>query len=150
MHDDAQVVERREYRVEREDDGEPRVARVEDGLDDEELRDEADGRRDPRERDEEDREGERTERLAAREAVELVERRAARALEVDVEEAGERAEVHDSVREYVEEHGGAGGGTGGRGRDGREDVPRMRDARVREHPLRVHLDERDDVAGGHR
>src|SRR2546430_5381932 len=148
MHDDAQVVERREYRVEREDDGEPRVARVEDGLDDEELRDEADGRRDPRERDEEDREGERTERLAAREAVELVERRAARALEVDVEEAGERAEVHDSVREYVEEHGGAGGGTRGRGRDGREDVPPMGEAPAPQHPVRVRLVYPHDVGGG--
>src|SRR5439155_819442 len=102
-------------------DGEPRVSRIQHRLDDEELRDEADGRRDPGERDEEDREGERPERLAAREAVELVERRAARPLEVDVQEAGEGAEVHDSVREDVEEHGGRGGGTGGRGRDGRED-----------------------------
>jgi hypothetical protein len=64
VHDDAQVVERREHRVEREDHGEPGIARVEHRLDHDELRDEPDRRRDAGERDEEDREHERAERLA--------------------------------------------------------------------------------------
>src|SRR5581483_7724733 len=149
-HDDAQVVEGREHRVQREDHGQPRVPRVEHGPDDEELRDEADRRRDTGQRDQEHREHEGAEPVTAREAVHLVERRAARALEVEVEEGRERAEVHEAVSEHVEQDGRARGGPGLRRRDRREDVAGVRDARVREHPLRIRLNERHDVARGHR
>jgi hypothetical protein len=47
VDDDPQVVERREHGVERDDHREPGVTRVQHGLDDEELRDEADRGRDP-------------------------------------------------------------------------------------------------------
>src|SRR5690348_6179490 len=56
VDDDAEVVERGEHRVQRDGDGEPDEARVEDGLEDEHLRHEADRRRDAGERDEEHRE----------------------------------------------------------------------------------------------